>query len=229
MSSFEDAEAVIQLMRDFFVTGDGLADARPPRDNCGASALSASASNSSSSGQPSGSSTYAACGCQSPDSSISIGSDGVPSDALSSHQASRVVGIRRGGGAAEADSSSDRSADMQDGGGTHNNGIGRPDTAKDRKGREQAGACSSPEEPRTPTQEESSNGHSRVSTAQTVMQAFRRSAAALSKAQPQSSEAVSSRDAVAGAADGPHVQGLWLYPIKSCAAQVSACFLACGI
>jgi hypothetical protein len=137
--------------------------------------------------------------------------------------AGRVDVAQRSGGTAESDGSGDPSVNMPGGGGSHDDAVSSAEFGGGTKAREQAGAISSPDEPRTPTREEGGLGHGRVSAAQTVLQAFRRSAAALSKAQPQSPAAHSQRDAVAAAPGGPHVQGLWLYPIKSCAAQVSAC------
>ena len=223
MSTFEDAEGVVQLLRDFFVTTSGSAGEHSPPDKRDTPAVSASAPNGSSSGQPSGSGRQAACGCQLPDSSSCSHSSVAPSDTIGSPVTSHADETQRGSFATESHSDDDASAMLRATGGGNSNGASDAGFAVDRKCVKQAGALSSPEEPRTPTREEGgSHGHGRISAAQTVMQAFRRSATALTGTQLQG-HGSESRDAAAAAPDGPHVQGLWLYPIKSCAAQVPPC------
>ena len=219
MSSFEDADAVIRVLRYFFVTGEtDFSHELPPLHSGDASVSSAVSGRGavSDSGEPSAGDvpgSRAPCGCLLPPGAATA-------VANSDISAEPAVGAERQVSAAGASPSShgasEAAAPQQGGDASTLPGS----TGKESAWEQTFAVVSSPEEPGTPTREEGGGGgFGRVSAMQTVLEALGTEPAA-AQGMGEAGEGTGAAHRGAPAGDGLRVQGLCLYPIKSCAAQV---------
>ena len=222
MSGFEDADAVIRVLHDFFVSAEADSGHDLPSLPNSNTASPTAGNAVSSGGKPSlqgATGSRAPCGCLLPPGAVStLTSSSAPAEpavgaqqqqhsaagaSLSSRGASAMAAPQQGGDAGGVPGSTEK------------------ESAWDRI----FAVVSSPEEPGTPTREEGAGGFGRVSAMQTVLKALGTEPAA-APAVEQASEGSSVARRGAMAIDGLRVQGLCLYPIKSCAAQVPRLALA---
>ncbi len=214
MSSFEDADAVIRVLCDFFVIAEtDAARQMPSVPNDGAASSVAGVATSN--GEPSlqgGGGSRAPCGCLLPPGAATARA----SSNASAESADGAQHQHSANGAPTRSRGASATSTPQQQGSDANSCIEKESTPWDRT----FAVVSSPEEPGTPTREEGgSGGFGRVSAMQTVLEALGTEPAAAHGAGRNSNETGA---ACHGAltSDGLRVQGLCLYPIKSCAAQV---------
>ena len=182
----------------------------------GDAALTAAGCAARSGGEPSSqgaAGSRAACGCQLPPGAASALASSDP-------QAEHGDGSqRRRSTAGNSDSSPDAptTATPQWGGnGSGLRGSGKQASAWD----ETFAVVSSPEEPGTPTREEGGGGgFSRVSAMKTWLEALGTESGA-ANGMGHAGDTVNAAQRTAAESRGMRVQGLWLYPVKSCAGQV---------